>query len=145
MSTILKDVLEGKPSKMIRIMIKGLEGAKHRDGFLVAMHTFGMEVEPGGFCFGCAAFFSLLEICGEDSLVFNGEVTFSTEYSDISDFEDVVDRLRMGFPGDAVVGRYFGFALPVPEVDLKFLLTSDWEEGIRPLEDYATQLEKVGM
>lgn len=133
----IRDLVQGKPSVVVRAMINGLEKAQRRKSFVVDMWTyFGLD-DDEKVCVGCAATCALQELTGinlvyrevkhvlneynlrllDDSMTKLAKI-FQARKDDIYLFEKVVDRLRSGYVGESNNPVYlYGYCrMPIPQI-----------------------------
>lgn len=147
-----KDLLK-VPSAAIRAMVEGLREAPIE----IRMGTFGAvdyhldcftppSSENQTICFGCAATCTVLRLLPSA----RDKYFDLRNKSDLGEFEDAIDELRTGHPGDLI--DYFD--LPSAEVDeiyrraqffgLPHLVSDFNPEDLIPYERFADRLEEIG-
>jgi hypothetical protein len=144
---LIKDIAP-KPSDAIQAMIDGLLEQSERNDFKIDMGSFGGFKK--GVCCGCAAVCCVQKLAGVDfkdeySITLAGQSELSGfDSSDLDDFENAVDFLRMGY-----LLPFFAYWQMVPPdmflVDEWYLHDEDWREQLPLIQNYCDKLKAAGL
>ena len=149
-------LIEGKPSKAIEGMIRGLENQSKRKDFVVSMSTFGDAATYDGVCFGCAATCTIQELAQQNLIICNisdekiRAQALGFEQQELSDFELAIDALRCTDAEPLFI--FCGKVEPWGDeifrhlhVKLEDLSTNMWQERLQPYRDLAAYLSSIGL
>ena len=142
----LREMLEGKPSLAVKVMIKGLDNPP--PNFHFDMDSFGFVREDE--CMGCAATVALQEITGHrftlDEIAGTGPrgSALGLDFGDVEQFENAVDELRLG--AEDKLGEFCEVKMPCPNYRLielhKYV---NWPDIRSRYIKYQKQLEEAGL
>lgn len=144
---LIKDIVP-KPSDAIQAMIDGLLEQSERKDFKIDMDSFG-DFEKG-ICYGCAAVCCVQKLANVNfkdaySITLAGQAEATGfDSSDLDDFENAVDFLRMG----CLLPFFAYWKVVVPDmflVDEWHLHDDDWREQLPLIQDYCDKLKSAGL
>ena len=141
----LQEYIQGKPSRVLRLIVEGLRSTTQHADQKVYMGSFGET--RNAMCYGCAATWAFQAFKGGKltpaEAVDTRKRPIKDTFTFVSLFEASVDGIRCGGDPSSELEQLTGVRLPLP--DLPMLTTSAWFMSLPAYEKLAAKLEVQGL